>query len=187
MKNFVFAFFTFLVWAILSALAHQKLFSVVAELKPTDSLNILQSAVKEPVYKDTLKVKTTKIDSVVALPINKTYLTGTIYFGVNQDKFKELNKIDSLTKVLKWVLLNNQDAHLYIEGHTDSIGQVETNYSIGLERANIFKGYLSSQGIDALRIETSSKGETAPKYENSNIEHFKNRRLELTVKTFKNN
>ena len=101
MKNFVFAFFTFLVWAILSALAHQKLFSVVAELKPPDSLNILQSAVKEPVYKDTLKVKTTKIDSVVALPVNKTYLTSTIYFGVNQDKFKELNKIDSLTKVLK--------------------------------------------------------------------------------------
>lgn len=187
MKNFVFAFITFLVWVFLSASIHQKLLNTSSDLKPSDSIINTQDTLPELVNKDTLELKPIKVDSLITTPVVKTYLSSTIFYGVNLDKFKEINKIDSLTKVLKMVLLNNQDAHIFIEGHTDSIGQADANYLIGLERANNFKGYLSSHGIDALKIETSSKGETEPKFDNSILEHRKNRRLEITVKTNKNN
>ncbi len=186
MRNFVFAFISFLAWAFLSAMAHQKFFSVTAALNSHDSIINTQSEVSTPIYKDTFEIKKTKIDSVFSSPIVKTYLSTTIFYGVKKDNFKEINKIDSLLKVLKLTLLNNYDAHIFIEGHTDSIGQTDANYLTGLEHANNFKDYLSSHGIEALRIETASKGELAPKYENSLTEHFKNRRLEITVKTFKN-
>lgn len=187
MKNFVFAFIAFLAWVFLTALIHQKLLNTSPNFKPSDSIINTQDTLQELVNKDTLEIKPTKIDSIVTKPVDKTYLSSTIFYGVNQDKFKEINKIDSLTKVLKITILSNQNAHIFIEGHTDSIGQADANYLIALERANIFKSYLSSHGIDALKIETSSKGETEPKFDNSILEHRKNRRLEITVKTIKNN
>ncbi len=187
MKNFIFAFIAFLAWVFLTSLIHQKLLNTSSDLKPTDSIINTQNTLPAPINRDTLEIKPIKIDSIVTTPVVKTYLSSTIFYGVNQDKFKEINKIDSLTKVLKMTILNNRDAHIFIEGHTDSIGRADANYLMGLEHASNFKDYLSSHGIDAHKIETSSKGETEPKFDNSILEHRKNRRLEITVKTTNNN
>lgn len=181
MKNFVFAFSTFLAWAFFSAWMHHQLHDSNLNTKPQSIKNNTQIAIPEPLNKDTLTTKVIKTDSIIEKLTIKPFPINTIFYGIAETKFFETNKIDSLTKVLKSYLSENKNMHLYIEGHTDSIGDVAANYQIGLDRANNFKAYLTSQGIDATRIETFSKGETKPKYENSILEHRKNRRIEITV------
>ncbi|EOZ8645345.1 OmpA family protein [Acinetobacter baumannii] len=69
-----------------------------------------------------------------------------------------------------------------IVGHTDSIGKKSYNYKLGLKRANAVKRWLVNQGIDAKRIDTSSKGETSPIASNKTKSgRAKNRRAVITI------
>lgn len=69
-----------------------------------------------------------------------------------------------------------------IVGHTDSIGKKSYNYKLGLKRANAVKRWLVNQGIDAKRIDTSSKGETSPIASNkTKTGRAKNRRAVITI------
>lgn len=67
-------------------------------------------------------------------------------------------------------------------GHTDSVGTDAYNIKLGERRANAVKAYLASQGVDATRIYTESKGERQPIADNATKEgRAKNRRVEIEV------
>ena len=51
---------------------------------------------------------------------------------------------------------------ILVTGHADRIGTDAYNQSLSERRANAVKAYLVSQGIEAGRIQTAAKGESAP-------------------------
>ncbi len=67
-------------------------------------------------------------------------------------------------------------------GHTDSIGSDAYNMKLGMRRAQAVKAYLISNGIEANKIQTLSKGEREPVADNrSAAGRAKNRRVVVEV------
>lgn len=87
-------------------------------------------------------------------------------------------KLDELVKQIKTIKLEV----IIAVGHTDSIGTDAYNMKLGERRANAVKAYLVSQGVEANRIYTESKGEKQPVADNKTKEgRAKNRRVEIEV------
>jgi peptidoglycan-associated lipoprotein len=61
----------------------------------------------------------------------------------------------------RW-LKSNPKTKAEIEGHADDRGTVEYNLALGTKRAQEVKEYLSSLGIESLRLSTISYGEELP-------------------------
>lgn len=51
---------------------------------------------------------------------------------------------------------------LLVTGHADRIGSTKYNQNLSERRAAAVKDYLTSQGVEASRLETAAKGETEP-------------------------
>jgi len=69
-----------------------------------------------------------------------------------------------------------------IDGHCDSIGTVQVNQRISLERANVVKDYMVERGINESRIKTVGYGFTRPIADNSTSEgRAMNRRIEFRI------
>ena len=67
-------------------------------------------------------------------------------------------------------------------GHTDSVGSDTYNLQLGQRRAEAVKQYLVSQGLEAGRVYTDSKGEREPVADNKSvIGRSKNRRVVVEV------
>ena len=64
-----------------------------------------------------------------------------------------------------------------IIGHTDSIGSIEYNQNLSMQRAKVVVRYLVAQGIDAARLQASGYGATH--ILESNVPHSSNRRVEI--------
>lgn len=78
---------------------------------------------------------------------------------------------------------NNQDVFIEIQGHTDSTGSDAYNLSLGQERAESVRRYLSLEhGIALHRMSVISYGESAPIADNASREGRQtNRRVGLVV------
>lgn len=96
---------------------------------------------------------------------------------------------DSASRVLPGTreILTNLGQHLkknaiekvIIEGHTDSVGQEQYNYELGLQRAKVIREYIvRSEKLDPNRVEARSYGETRPVADNGN---FQGRQLNRRV------
>lgn len=72
----------------------------------------------------------------------------------------------------------NPNENILVTGHTDQQGDAANNQVLGQERADEIKEYLVRNGINGNRIETDSKGESAPISSND----AENRRVEVSVK-----
>jgi len=78
--------------------------------------------------------------------------------------------------------MDNPDAKILVEGHTDERGTNEYNLALGDRRANAVKDYLVSLGVSSSRIETISYGEEKPLCMGSDEECWqKNRRAHFVV------
>ena len=74
------------------------------------------------------------------------------------------------------------DARVHIIGHTDNTGDVSSNETLGLKRANFIKRYFMGNAILESHIITSSKGQSEPIADNSTEEgRQKNRRVVITI------
>ncbi len=95
-------------------------------------------------------------------------------------KTQSQRRLDPLVQYLQ----GNVKREIIIEGHTDSIGQAETNKHLSLRRAEVVKTYLVSRGIEPVRIETRGFGEEVPVATNTtNAGRSLNRRVEVVIKT----
>jgi type IX secretion system PorP/SprF family membrane protein len=103
-----------------------------------------------------------------------------ITFNYKSDKFEEeakneLNEIVSLLKL-------NDDYVIEIEGHTDNIGDNESNRRQSLRRAQAISDYLVKQDISKGRIRVIGRGASKPIATNATEEgRAKNRRVEFRL------
>jgi len=82
------------------------------------------------------------------------------------------------------VLTEYKDLRVLITGHTDDVGEHQTNVDLSEARANSVKAYLVSKGIDTGRIETHGAGPDAPIADNKTDKgRQQNRRIEFKLIT----
>jgi len=95
-----------------------------------------------------------------------------IYFAFDKSLLTEQSKyvLAKLTEHIK-----SNDKHLLLEGHTDSTGSDEYNFSLGLRRSKSVEKHLQELNIANQRLTTSSAGETQPISEL----HSENRRVDI--------
>lgn len=71
---------------------------------------------------------------------------------------------------------------LLVEGHTDSVGDIQYNYTLSLSRAQEVASTLSAEGIPTSQISTRGYGETTPIASNNSEQgRRRNRRVEVIV------
>jgi outer membrane protein OmpA-like peptidoglycan-associated protein len=113
-------------------------------------------------------------DSIrLSIPGNITFATGsdaivTGFYPVLENVAKVLNRYDK-TK-------------LSIEGHTDSVGDVNSNRELSMQRANSVAIYLQATNVEANRLQTLGMGESQPIADNATAQGRQaNRRVELRI------
>ena len=78
------------------------------------------------------------------------------------------------------ILQNNPDINMEISGHTDSVGEKETNLQISTLRAQAVMTYLVSRGVAENRLQAQGYGSEEPIADNTTkIGRAQNRRVEL--------
>ena len=131
------------------------------------------------------QLKVTKEGYVLDIPMNKiqpgTFVLENIFFEVNKWDLKS-NSIIELDKVFKMLTLN-KEINIEISGHTDNIGDSQSNILLSENRAKAVVNWLVEKGVDSSRMSFKGFGETQPIVDNSSNENrAKNRRTELTIK-----
>ena len=111
--------------------------------------------------------------------VKVTYLANTL-FDFDRSTIKPAGKqaLDQLVAKLKTMTVEIAIA----VGHTDSVGTDAYNLRLGMRRAEAVKQYLVSQGLEAGRIYSDTKGETQPVATNkTSAGRAENRRVVIEV------
>ncbi len=147
-----------------------KFVSLLAE--KTDTLKKI-NVPDRPFYKFTLK-----------LIYNPTFATTFVLKGIYFDTGKATLKPKSypnLSNLLE-VLKIKKTMEIELSGHTDDVGEDESNRKLSENRAKAVKKYLVKKGISAKRITAVGKGETSPIAPNTTPHgRQKNRRTEVRI------
>ena len=86
----------------------------------------------------------------------------------------------NLERQAAW-LKNNEKVNVMIEGHADERGTREYNLALGERRATATKNYLTSIGISASRISTTSFGKERPAVVGNDESAWSQNRRAVTV------
>jgi outer membrane protein OmpA-like peptidoglycan-associated protein/tetratricopeptide (TPR) repeat protein len=111
----------------------------------------------------------------------KTVILKNVFFESGVADLKSISKSE-LDKLV--ILLNeNPTMKIQINGHTDNVGNPETNQNLSLNRATSVMNYVIKNGIEAIRLTAKGFGESQPIDTNETAEGRKNnRRTEFLVK-----
>jgi outer membrane protein OmpA-like peptidoglycan-associated protein len=106
---------------------------------------------------------------------------GNFKFGKTDLPDEAKAKIDEVVGQLKGQA--GKDLYIEVEGHTDNVGSKDTNYELGLERAEAVKRYLYMQHqIPLHKINVISYGEAKPVAPNNTRDgRAQNRRVVIRV------
>lgn len=112
--------------------------------------------------------------------VGSTMVMRNIFFETDSYELKP-QSIAELQKLLE--LLNlNPAMKIEVGGHTDNVGTAEYNLTLSKNRAKSVANYLTSNGVDKLRITSKGYGLTKPIGDNSTEEgRAQNRRTEVRV------
>lgn len=116
----------------------------------------------------------------------KNKITGDpliLHFNTNKSSDKltdvEKQKVADLIQYME----HDKEAVILVVGHSDNVGNRDSNISLGQKRADFSKNYLSKKGIEESRITTESKGPDEPIGDNATAEgKANNRRTVITIK-----
>ena len=105
---------------------------------------------------------------------------GDVLFETDKSELKG-SAASNLDKLVAF-LSSNPDRSVQIEGHTDSVGNDDYNFSLSQRRAESVRHYLINRGIAANRLDASGKGESTPVASNSDATGRQmNRRVEVVI------
>lgn len=101
----------------------------------------------------------------------------TAQYALLETSFAELDRVVGMMQL-------NPNLKILLEGHTDVVGDKNSNQILSEQRVKAVKDYLVQKGIAAERIETKGWGSTKPLNTNgTEAERSKNRRVEFRVLT----
>lgn len=87
-----------------------------------------------------------------------------------------------LTELVRELKEDNRNVYVEIQGHTDATGSEANNERLGLQRAEVVRRYLYSQGVALSRMATISYGEDMPIASNDTRDgRASNRRVAIVV------
>jgi outer membrane protein OmpA-like peptidoglycan-associated protein len=107
-------------------------------------------------------------------------LSGGVLFASNDAALMKsaMVKLDEAEALLK----GDPEAHITVEGHTDSQGTVQKNQELSQKRAEAVRDYLASKGLAQDRFKALGLGSSKPVASNGNAEgRANNRRVEIVV------
>ncbi|NOT36099.1 MAG: OmpA family protein [Saprospiraceae bacterium] len=111
---------------------------------------------------------------------DKTLNLNNIYFETGSATLSK--ESEYALKVILDALNENSNLKLEVSGHTDNVGDPASNLLLSQQRAASVKSFLSSNGIEGSRINTSGYGMSKPIDSNDSEEgRAKNRRIEVKV------
>lgn len=108
------------------------------------------------------------------------YAFENLEFETGKDIIKKTSfiSLNGLAKLLSEKALYG----LKIEGHTDDVGDDNSNLILSQKRADAVKRYLIGKGVDGAKLETAGFGESKPIADNKTpIGRQKNRRVEMAI------
>lgn len=110
----------------------------------------------------------------LALPLNNLFFE-TAKYAIQAESYPELNRL------AEWVKEN--ELNIEISGHTDNVGNDDSNQTLSENRANAVRSYLIKKGCQADRISAKGFGETKPVASNDAPEgRAQNRRVEFRIR-----
>ncbi len=121
-------------------------------------------------------------DADAAEEVNRVF--SEAMYGIKFDSSKSTFKTKSYTEMdnVVSILKRYPEINLEIGGHTDSMGEDESNMKLSMSRASAVKDYMISKGIDSNRLKAKGFGELQPVSDNSTaVGRAKNRRVVFTV------
>jgi outer membrane protein OmpA-like peptidoglycan-associated protein len=158
----------FVIWAIFSSWLYN---------------DVLLPVIKKPVAVQTIPEPPDPVADSLAKIIASMPKPLMIYFEFDKAKFKSDPQTDSRIAEFKNWLDKYPASILLVNGHTDLVGTPEYNQELGLKRALVLGKYIETQGINASRMQTLSKGETEPAAGYITAEgRAMNRRTEISLK-----
>jgi outer membrane protein OmpA-like peptidoglycan-associated protein len=114
---------------------------------------------------------------------NEVEIAGDAFFAFDSTAIDGETR-RGLDEVLARLTGRDRVSRVRVVGHTCDIGAASYNQTLSERRATAVKEFLVAQGIDAGEIETSGRGESAPKYPNdSDADRARNRRVDLSFLT----
>lgn len=112
-------------------------------------------------------------DLNVVVPGNVAFATGSA--NINSSFYSTLDSVAD-------VLVRNPNSTLTISGHTDSVGNANSNQTLSKNRADSVARYLVSKGVSSSRIQTVGYGDRNPIASNDNEQgRSQNRRVEIRI------
>lgn len=152
---------------------------------PGDALTVWDVSVAAKGYfgqRDTVNInlteKTVNFDLVPIVAGAKITLKN-IYFAQSKYELQaeSFPELDQLVTVMR----QNPTMTIKLEGHTDIIGDFDKNLELSRNRVQSVKQYLTSKGINAVRVEAVGYGHSRPINSTPGKPHPENRRVELVI------
>jgi len=174
------AFLAWLIWCVILGKCDN------SNQQKMDNNKVIHDTVYVEVYKEKVDTLTiVKIDTLTY--VDKTTKTNyemvslpNVQFRTNEDVLLPSSAKD-LQKLAEYLIKNN-DMNAEIIGHTDNVGNPESNKALSQKRAESIKRFLVSLGVDGSRLNTVGMGDTQPKSSNDTEEgRLMNRRVEVKL------
>lgn len=118
------------------------------------------------------------------IAVGKKIILKNIFFDSNKFELKETSKAE-LQKVIEF-LTDNPKVKIQISGHTDDIGNDQSNLILSQNRSKAVFDYLVQHKIEPPRLQFKGYGETVPVADNKTTEgRANNRRTEFLITDIK--
>jgi outer membrane protein OmpA-like peptidoglycan-associated protein len=116
--------------------------------------------------------------------ITASLMIGPVHFASGSAELSPdaLHDLQKYIVTLREAAKNGEITRLAVTGHTDDIGESDSNQELSLQRAGSVRRWLIANGISPRLISTDARGETEPTAPNTTDEgRAANRRVELRV------
>ena len=129
---------------------------------PRFHIDCPQELIIEPEKEEVVVIE--KVEPKMKVVIGDTLILSKVIFKSNSYALSDSVKI-ILSGLVK-TMINNDTLKMKIHGHTDDIGDFNTNLSLSENRALSVKNFLIEKGINSIRLISKGFGESRPKVPN---------------------